>query len=259
MSADAKFHAAFGPFKTQVLEATHFWFSAAAMNEAARNSAQVYKAINLTPRFWIAARLALEQQAIIAVAKSFGPRRSNPHNIDNLFAAMREVRVLVFGKAALAVRKEAAGLTGASVTQFMKSASALTVTDIRRLHAASTKHRRAYEDQFQDIRNLEAAHLVLVDEAEKYKKHQKTSIRDLEKMIVFLCRLVEAIRRSYDDGRRLSLPSMRYSSRSLGRTTLSHLSGLLTQESIVRDTRRCMELLAHASKNPPAGFNRSSR
>jgi hypothetical protein len=41
-------------------------------------------ALNLTPSFWVTARVAMEYQSILTVGKIFGPRKPNPNNIDSL-------------------------------------------------------------------------------------------------------------------------------------------------------------------------------
>src|SRR5580704_13377602 len=102
---DQKFEDALKIFETQVAETTQFWFAAATMNEVAKRDNDTLRALNLTPSFWITARVAMEYQAILTAAKIFGPRKTNPHNIDWLFQIVRETRAAVFSKEALEARK----------------------------------------------------------------------------------------------------------------------------------------------------------
>jgi hypothetical protein len=105
MTQDQEFEAALQIFESQVGEATQFWFAAAAMNEVARRNIDTLKALNVTPSFWVTARVAMEYQSILTVGKIFGPRKTNPSNIDSLFQVLREKRNAVFSKDALAARK----------------------------------------------------------------------------------------------------------------------------------------------------------
>jgi hypothetical protein len=101
-AADLKFEHALKTLEWQIAEATHFWFAAAAMNEVARTNPQTEAAINLTPAFWITARLALEQQAIVTVGKIFGPGEATTKNMSSFIRVLHESRQPVFSKGALA-------------------------------------------------------------------------------------------------------------------------------------------------------------
>jgi hypothetical protein len=102
---DQKFQRALKIFETQVAETTQFWFGAATMNEVAKRNPDTLSALKLTPSFWITARDAMEYQAILTAAKIFGPRKTNPHNIDYLFQVLRETRAGLFSKDMLEARK----------------------------------------------------------------------------------------------------------------------------------------------------------
>jgi hypothetical protein len=102
---DLRFEEVLEIFETQVAETTQCWFAAATMNEVARRNNDTLIALNLTPSFWITARVAMEYQAILTAAKIFGPRKTNPHNIDWFFQVVHETGGSVFSKAALEARK----------------------------------------------------------------------------------------------------------------------------------------------------------
>ena len=78
IAADQRFAEALKIFETQVAETTQFWFAAATMNEVARRDTETLSALDLTPSFWITARVAMEYQAILTAAKIFGPERQIP-------------------------------------------------------------------------------------------------------------------------------------------------------------------------------------
>src|SRR3954453_6118930 len=121
LPASRQFEEALAIFGTQVAETTQFWFAAATMNEVARRNEDTLRALNLTPSFWITARVAMEYQAILAAAKIFGPRKTNPHNIDFLFQVLRDTRADAFSKSALEARKRK-GSTNADewIAEYMK-------------------------------------------------------------------------------------------------------------------------------------------
>ena len=67
-SNEQRFEEALKIFGDQVAEATQFWFAAATMNEVARRDNDTLEALNLTPSFWITARVAMEYQAILCMS-----------------------------------------------------------------------------------------------------------------------------------------------------------------------------------------------
>src|SRR5476649_1056713 len=105
MTPDDKFKAALETFETQIGEATQFWYAAATMNEVAKLNVDTLNALNLTPSFWITARVAMEYQSILTAGNIFVHRKANPENIDSLFQVLRESRAVVFSKDALTTRK----------------------------------------------------------------------------------------------------------------------------------------------------------
>jgi hypothetical protein len=134
-AADQKFEAALKIFETQVAETTQFWFAAATVNEVAKRDADTLNALNLTPSFWITARVAMEYQAILTSAKIFGPRKTNPHNIDFLFQVVRETRGAVFSKAALEARKRQGSPNAHEwIGDYMKGVYVPKPADVNRLH-----------------------------------------------------------------------------------------------------------------------------
>jgi HEPN superfamily AbiU2-like protein len=257
--ADVKFEEALKIFETQVGEATQFWFAAGAMNEVAKLNPDTLNAINLTPSFWITARVAMEYQAIITVGKIFGHRKANPHNIDNVFQVLREIRLAVFSKDALAARKRRGSQNADEwLPNYMKGVHVPTVRDVNRLHELSKRHRKTYETQYADVRNLHVAHTGIVDPSSRWAMFQKTRIRDFEKLVVFLNQFHDALWNMYYNGSRPTLRPMAYSVRSLVAKKLEDLSRNRNHEHIVAETRKCMFLITEAAKALPPGYKRSA-
>jgi hypothetical protein len=260
IAADQRFAEALKIFETQVAETTQFWFAAATMNEVARRDTDTLSALNLTPSFWITARVAMEYQAILTAAKIFGPRKTNPHNIDYLFQVVRETRPAVFSKDALEARKREGSANAAEwIGDYMKGVYVPTARDVNRLHELSKRHRKTYETQYADVRNLHVAHNVLVDANARWAMFQKTRIRDFEKLIVFLNQLHTVLWEMYYNGQRPALRPMPYSVRSLAAKKLKDLRDGPTHEHIVAETRMCMALITQAAKALPKTARRTLR
>lgn len=258
-AADLLFEDALTIFETQVGEATQFWFAASTMNEVANVNVETLSALNLTPTFWLTARVAMEYQAILSVGKIFGPRKTNPYNIDSLFQVLHENRLAVFSRDAFAARKRRRSANADEwLPQFMESVHVPEPQDFETLRALSKPHRRTYETQWEQIRNQHVAHTGIVDPNARWKMFQKTKIADLEQLIVFLNEFTTALRRTYYDGRQPTLePLPACSVQSLVAKKLEDLSWNRTQEHIVAETRKCMFLITQAAGALPAGYKRS--
>lgn len=240
---EARFEAALQTFATQVGEATQFWFAATAMNEVARLKPDTLKALNLTPSFWITARVAMEYQAILTAGKIFGQRRRNPHNIDSFFDVLRANRNVIFSKEALAARKRRLSTNADEwLTEYLKRVYVPTARDINHLHELSMRHRKTYEVQYADVRNLHVAHNAITDPDQRWAMFQKTRIRDFERLIVFLNQLHDAVWNLYYNGEHAALRPMAYSVKRLVAKKLGELSRARTQEHIVAETRKCLAL-----------------
>lgn len=259
-AAEQEFNEALKIFATQVAEATQFWFAAATMNEVAKRNLDTLNALNLTPSFWITARVAMEYQAILTAAKIFGPRKTNPHNIDYLFQVVRENRAAVFSKPALEARKrQGSANVDAWIADYMRRVHVPTARDVNRLHALSKRHRRTYETQYADVRNLHVAHNVLVDANARRAMFLKTRIEDFEKLILFLNQLHDVLWNMYHNGNRPKLRPMPYSVRSLVAKRLKDLRDSPNHEHIVAETRMCMSLITQAAKALPSASWRALR
>lgn len=260
LTAGRKFEGALTIFGTQVAETTQFWFAAATMNEVAKHDDETLAALNLTPSFWITVRVAMEYQAILSAAKIFGPRRTNPHNIDFLFEVVRGTRLDAFSKEALEARKRQGSPNADEwIADYVRRVHVLTAADVKRLHQLSSRHRKTYENQFADVRNLHVAHNVLINADARSAMFQKTRIRDFEQLVVFLNQLQDALREAYNNGRRPVLRPMPYSIRRLVARKLKDLREGPTHEHIVAETRMCMDLLTRAVKTLPNASRRNLR
>src|SRR5436190_2673230 len=103
-------------------------------------------------------------QKVENALKIFGPRKTNPHNIDFLFQVLRDTRADAFSKGALEARKRKGSPNADEwIAEYMKKVHVPTVSEVNRLHGLSKRHRRTYEAQYADVRNLHVAHNVLVD------------------------------------------------------------------------------------------------
>jgi hypothetical protein len=120
---ESKFEVALSTLSGHISQASQLWFAGATINEVSKDP-KTNAAIQITAGFWICARLALEQQAIVVVGKIFGQRSTNPTNIDSFFEVLRESRLTVFSREAVVARKrhQMPTITDSQLADLLKTA-----------------------------------------------------------------------------------------------------------------------------------------
>ena len=241
---ETRFEAAFKIFETQVAETTQFWFAAASMNEVAKLNPDTLATLNRTPTFWVTVRVGLEYQAIITAGKIFGNRRSNPHNIDSLFEVLRQCCSVIFSADALAARKRRGSANADEwLPGYMRRVYVPAVSDVGALYRLTKPHRRVYEAQWADVRNLHVAHTEVVDQTARGEMFQRTKIADFENLIGFLNQLRDAIWKLYYNGAKPEIDPTTHSVAALVAKDMDHLQNSRNDEHIVAETRKCMAIL----------------
>jgi hypothetical protein len=239
---EERFVEAFRVFENQVAEVTHFWFASSTLKEVPKTNPATLKAINRSPAFWIAVRLALEYQTIIGLGKIFGQRKSNPHNIDSFFRVLRETCFVVFSKESLAERKRKLSPDSHDwLAEYLEGVYVPAVRDIVHLQVLARPHHKTYETQFEALRNQHVAHTEITDSSVRWEMFQKTRIPDLENAIVFLNRLRRAIWNLQFNGIKPEIDPSPQSGEGL--MAKDSLRESWDEEYIVGETRKALELL----------------
>ncbi len=225
--------AALKTFAELVGEATQFWYSAAALNEAAIVDPKLFQALQTGAGFWNTVRGGLEMHAIVAVGRILGERGENARNID----WFREV--ILNGSAHLSPSAHEARKCNAASG---RESEGFLPRDIDRLRFLVKKYKGVYQDQFRDIRNSIAAHSGGLTAAEREVIYGKTRIRDFERALRFLNGLHDAVWQMYYNGRRFGLRSSPASVRRLARTDISTLDRAKNIEFTVIEARKALAI-----------------
>jgi hypothetical protein len=168
---------------------------------AAKNHS-VLAAMNMAPLFWITIHHAMLLSAVVALGRIFD--QASKHNIDSLISTASS-NLAVFSKAALAARKEAAGLTKQQAADYVADKHQLTAHDVRALRKEIATWRRIYDDRYRKIRHKVFAHKGVSDIEETNKLLAKTSIDELKALFAFLSALHSALWELFHNGRQPSL------------------------------------------------------
>jgi hypothetical protein len=106
-----------------------------------------------------------------------------------------------FSMAALAARKQAAGLTQVEAAHYIADMHALTPSDVRQLRKKIASWRRIYEDRYRDVRHKIFAHKALSNLAEVNELLAKTKIDEIKALFAFLSALYSTLWDAFHNGR----------------------------------------------------------
>jgi hypothetical protein len=225
-------------FRKECEGAAQYFFGYLAIHEVAKRREPVRQLLNRNAMFWNTASGAMQTAAIIAVGRVFD--QGSPHNIDRVLKLAQD-SPLIFSRASLGMRKQA----GASeapcwLAEYLDRAYVPGPSDFRRLRAHVKKRRRVYEANYRDLRHKIYAHRLVADDAEVEPIVAKTSIRELERLLLFLLQFYESLWHLFMNGRKPTLRRLRYSVNSEGRLSLPRTSASGVHRRMVREAEQVL-------------------
>jgi hypothetical protein len=242
-------------FRKECEGAAQFFFGYLAIHEVAKRREAVLRLLNRNAMFWNTATGAMQTAALIAVGRVFD--QASPHNIDRLLKLGQD-SPSIFSRFSLGRRKQA----GASeapwwLDDYLERAYVPGPSDFRRLRIHVKKRRRIYEANYRDLRHKVYAHRVVADESEVEPIVAKTSIRELERLLLFLLRFYESMWNLFMNGSKPTLRRLRYSVNAEGRLSLPRTSPSGVHRRMVREAEQV--LVRAAARQPDAPVDRVSR
>ena len=152
---------------------------------------------------------ALQTATFITLGRIFD--QSSAHNVDRVIGLARR-HPSIFSKSELAKRKQGTAKAPPEwLPEYLEGAYEPKASDFRRLKAHVHKRRRIYEAKYRDLRRKVFAHKELTSEADVAELFAKTNTRELQRMLVFLGSLHEALWQLFFNGRKPVLEPRRYS------------------------------------------------
>jgi hypothetical protein len=139
-------------FRTEEEVAQQYFFCYLSVRTLAAAEPEVLKTINATPLFWITTHHAMLLAAFVALGRIFDQDKKSVHNIDKLIKAVSD-DLPGFTHPALAIRKQAGGLSAEDAAAYVQGTYELTPTDVRDIRKEVAHWRRVYEARYRDIRH----------------------------------------------------------------------------------------------------------
>jgi hypothetical protein len=190
-------------FRTEEEVAQQYFFCYLSVRTVAAAEPEVLKSMNATPLFWITTHHAVLLSAFVALGRIFDQDKKSVHNIDKLIKTVSD-DLAAFTRPALAVRKQAAGVSADDAAAYVADAYELTPADIKAIRKQVAHWRRVYEARYRDIRHGVFAHKGL-DQAGTDALMAKTNVEEMKSLFGFLHVLCETLWEAYFNGRKLDL------------------------------------------------------
>lgn len=237
-------------FRTEAEAAIQFFYSYLAIHAIAGENKNIYKLINRAPLFWNTVLGALQTSTFIILGRIFD--NNSNHNVNRLLK-IAQSNMTMFSKEGLAERKRKGSANADEwLEEYLQHVYVPTADDFRRLRRHIAKRRAIYKNTYDELRDKIFAHKEISEEKEVQTLFDKTNIRELEQLLIFLKQLYEVLWELYFNGRKPILRPMRYSVKQIRKRPLPEGRENTLQERLVREIE---EFLKTSASVPPKTLN----
>ena len=233
-------------FRTEAESAIQFFYSYLSIHAVAGEHKEVHRLLNTAPLFWNTALGALQTSTFIALGRVFD--QNSKHNVDRLIK-IAQSNMDIFSKESLAGRKRR-GSDNADewLDEYLRDVYVPNADDFRRLRRHIAKRRKIYERDYRNIRHKIFAHKVVSEKGEMHALFGKTNIRELQKLLIFLRRLHEALWQLYHNGRKPTLQPARYSVKRIREQPSPQNRGQGLQERLTHEIEAFLSTAANKAQ-----------
>ena len=229
-------------FGTEVQGCIKFFYAYLAINDVPADNKKGLNIINRTPLLWRTIRDALETSFFITLARIFD-KDKRTHNIRRLLN-IAQSNIDIFSAKALKNRKIKSSANAHEwIDDYMRDIYIPKPNDFEKLDKHVNKYNAIWKT-YSKIRHQIFAHKERLNEIYINKLYLQTNIREVQKLLVFLLRLYEALCQLFHDGRKPILRPMRYSVKSMRKTPLPEGHIGTVQEIIVKQTQGFFDLFS---------------
>lgn len=239
-SPSAEFETELELFRTECQSAIQFFYAWDSAHAVAAKDKSVVRLLNQAPLFWNTAFGALQASTLVALGRVFDPDPKN-HSVTRLLA-LAHANLDIFSKDALAARKRKLSANADEwLPEYLRGVYVPTGDDFRRLKRHVALRRKIYEQNYRPLRHTVFAHRGVTTRAEVSELFEKTNLRELRQLLVFLGQLYEALWQMYFNGHKPTLRPARFSvNRMLEQPSPNMKHGKL-QERLVHETSQFLK------------------
>ncbi len=200
-------------FRTEASLCAMYYYAFLGIESVISSNRKLLDIVNETPLFWNANTSALQTSTFIVLHRIFDNK--SKHNINKLLAIAKD-NISIFSKTALADRKRKFSNNADEwLDEYMVSVYVPEEKDFKRLSNNIARYRRIYENNYMKIRHMYYAHKIVSSQGDVSKLFAKTTIIELEKIIVFLLRTYYLLWELYFNGNKPVYKKLPYSINSI--------------------------------------------
>jgi hypothetical protein len=242
-AAEAEFEREIEVFRTEVGQASQFFYAYLTVHAVAKDVPAVFDLLNSAPLFWKTNLGALQTATFITLGRIFD--QASTHNVDRVLKIARE-NPDIFSKAALGDRKRKASPGNIEWLEgYLRTAYVPKPSDFRRLRKLVGKYRKVYEAKYGDLRHKVFAHKEVSDGTAVDALFAKTNIREVQRMLIFLDSLYDApFFQLFVNGRKPVLRKRRYSMQRMRARPSPQGLGNSLQERLTHEIERFLRAAA---------------
>jgi hypothetical protein len=235
-------------FLTEAQAGTQFFYSYLVIHALASGHRQIDHTLNDAPLLWGTILGALQTSTIVALGRVFDQNKS-AHSLKRLLT-IAEHNPQIFSKAALRRRRRGNDAKPPEwLDDFLARAYEPTAEDFCRLKGHVEKRRGIYEKNYRALRHKLFAHKQVSDHKEVRALMGKTNIRELQRLLVFLLSLHDALLELFENGRKPVLRPQPYSVKAMLKAS-GLAKGCSVQEMVIRQAREYFLQRVRSDQNP---------
>ncbi len=233
-------------FRTGTEGASQYLYAYLTINRRARDRVRVRRHVRENSTFWVTAQSALQTSCLIALGRVFD--QNSQHNLDRLMGLAAQGRLSIFTREALRERKRQGGPEPKWLAQYIADAYVPSADDFRQMRRRVRDLRKVYEASYRGLRDS-FAHVGTTEQSAIAQLYARTKIRELQRLVVRLLALHDALWGLFWDGRRPVVRQLRFSARPVpGLDAWAPVTTARPHERIVLQAER---VLAQASRSAP--------
>lgn len=244
VSAEAQFEYDLEIFRTEVESALQYFYGYLAVHASAADTPTVHQLLNTAPLFWNSILGALQTASFVVLGRIFDQK--SIHNIGNLLA-LAENNPSIFSKAALGRRKLKSAANAKSwLADYLKEAYVPKGGDFRRMRGYVSKHRKAYQANYRDLRHKVFAHKEITDATQVSALFARTNIREMQRMLLFCLSFYDALWGLYFNGRKPVLRSRKISVDRIRKRAPANRNSNAVHERVVKEADTFLKTAANS-------------
>ena len=241
VSPEARFERELEHFRHDSNAAAQFLYAWVSFHACANENKGIRRGVNERALFWNTALGAFQTSLFIVLGRIFDRNHQN-HTLDRLLREATQ-NPSIFSRRALAQRKSRQSPGTNWIKDYVQDAYVPSRKDFARLQRFASGKRKVYERVYQKIRHKVFAHSGISSRTQSDALFAKTNIRELERLVVSLGQLYEALWQLYVNGRKPVIQRPAYTVaalRRLGRRRDRHIPSI--QEAMVNETYAVLAL-----------------